>query len=117
MDKLLGMLGLSLRAGKLAVGTQAATDCIRSKKAKLALLAADAASNADKRISDACATHQVRLYKLTIYSKEELGKALGKSEAVAVAVTDANFAKAITKLITTNETSIGAGTQDPQEVQ
>lgn len=117
MDKLLGMLGLAKRAGKVSVGTKGATDCIRSEKAKIALLASDAAANADKRITDACTTHGIPLYKLTGHTKEMLGRALGQSEAVALALTDANFAKAITKLITTNETTNEAGTSDPREVQ
>lgn len=118
MDKLLGMLGLACRAGKIAVGTKAATDSIRSEKAKLALLASDAAPNASKRITDACSAHGVRLYKLTDYTKETLGKALGKSsEAVAIALTDPQFAKAVTQLISTIETTSEAGNSDPREVQ
>lgn len=111
------MLGLAMRAGKVALGTKGATDAIRSEKAKLALLAADAAPNADKRITDACAAHGIELYKLSEHGKAQLGSALGKSEAVAVALTDANFAKAIKKLITTNETTSEAGTPNSREVQ
>lgn len=116
MDKFLSMLGLACKARKLAVGTKAATDSIRSETAKLTLLASDSASNAEKRIVDACASHEIPLYRL-VYTKAQIGQALGTGEAAAVTVNDPHFAKAITNLMTTNEILEAAGTSDPREVQ
>ncbi len=119
MDKFLGMLGLAHKAGKTAVGTKAATDSIRSGKARLAILASDTAENARKRIKDACNAHQIPCRELSAYNKETIGAALGikSGETAAVAVTDAHFVKALSQLIGTNETTMQAGNSDPQEVQ
>ena len=45
MDNALGMLGLALRAGRLAVGEDAALDACKARSSRLLLTAADAAGS------------------------------------------------------------------------
>ena len=47
--KLKGMLGLAMRAGKLACGESKAAEAIRGGRAELVLLSADASDNTEKR--------------------------------------------------------------------
>ena len=49
MDKLLNLIGLAKKAGKLEVGEEPAGAAARSKHARLILIASDAADNTRRR--------------------------------------------------------------------
>ena len=51
-DRLLNMLGLAMRAGKLVTGEEAVVKEIRSQNAKLVFVAQDAGKNTHKKIQD-----------------------------------------------------------------
>jgi len=93
MRSVLNLIGLARRAGKVAVGARLCESAIKSKKAKLVIIAEDASDNTKKAISD-CATY----YKakcITAFDKESLGTILGADITGCVAVTDKNFADGI----------------------
>lgn len=94
-DKVQRLLGLAARAGGVAFGEGAAEDSVRSKRARLAVVAADASDNTKKRLGDKCAFYGVRLIELG--DRYELGGCMGKDFAVAAAVTNADLAKEILK--------------------
>ncbi len=94
MRKLLGMLGLAKRAGKVSTGTFICEKAIKSKTAKLVILAEDASDNTAKAINDACSYCNVRLIRCS--TKADLGHAVGaQADRAVVCVNDNNFAKAI----------------------
>ena len=66
MKKLLGMLGLAKRAGKVSTGTFICEKMIKSKTAKLIILAKDASDNTSKSIKDACNYHKIKLVLLLL---------------------------------------------------
>ena len=90
------MLGLATKAGKTKSGSFLAEDCVRSRKARLVLIAEDAEGNTRKRLEDKCHSYQVpvRYYG----TKADLGRAMGQGIRSCVAVTDAGFADRIAKL-------------------
>lgn len=93
MDKALSMIGLAKRAGRITSGADMVEDAIRQGKAKLVVIASDAAKNSRKSISDCCGYYNV---KYLIYSdKEQLARAIGTDVAVAISVNDEGLAKAI----------------------
>ena len=94
-NKVLSMLGLSMKAGKVKSGAFAATDAIKSAKAWLVLIAKDASTNTKKEFSDMCTFYEVPFEEYS--TKEDLGRAIGKEERSVVAVCDEGFAKALTK--------------------
>ena len=49
-DKVQRLLGLAARAGGVAFGEGAAEESVRSKRARLAVVAADASDNTKKRL-------------------------------------------------------------------
>ena len=109
MDKLLSMLGLAYKAGKIKFGGKGVTDAVRGKnKPDLVLLAQDASENSVKKVSDCCTYYQVRL--LTAYAtKAQIGHMLkGRSDVACVAVTDSGFANAIFDLINKKPTDSSA---------
>ncbi|SFJ23292.1 YlxQ family RNA-binding protein [Thermoflavimicrobium dichotomicum] len=96
MNKLLNALGLAMRAGKVVSGEEFVIREVRAGKAKLVVLAKDAAKNTEKKLTDKCQSYQVPLIRFG--TRQELGKAIGKAERVVIAVTDPGFAKMIRQL-------------------
>lgn len=95
MDRMLNMLGLCARAGKLVTGEKACVQAVRAGSAEVALLDGAAAGNAVKAVSQACQTHGVRLIRTGEFA---LGDAVGKPGRMAAVVTDAGFARRIIEL-------------------
>ena len=96
-QKWMSLLGLANRARKLISGEELVVKEIRSGKAKLVLLAADASKNTEKKISDKCAYYQVPLKR--VENRSLLGQAIGKEARVVVAVLDEGFAKKLQTLL------------------
>lgn len=93
----MSLLGLANRARKIISGEELAVKEIRSGKAKLILLSADASLNTTKKITDKCHSYQVP-YKM-VEDRFLLGKAIGKEARVVVAVLDNGFAKKLLTLL------------------
>ena len=89
-QKVLNLLGLAQRAGRLISGEELVVDAIRKGQVKLVFLAQDAGPNLTKKITDKSKTYQVKV--VTAFSTLELSIAVGKSRKV-LAVTDAGFTK------------------------
>ena len=96
MDNILSMAGLALRAGRLEVGDEAASDACREKRCRLLLTACGASENALRRAERCAQEGQCLLLPLPC-SKEELGAALGRGSCAMAAVTDLGLAQAIAK--------------------
>ena len=95
MNRMLNMLGLCMRAGKIISGEKACVQAIRAGAACAVVLDKAAAKNATKAVTDACNYHQVPL----IYSPEdELGYAIGKPGRMVAAITDPSLADRILQL-------------------
>ncbi len=95
MDRVLNMLGLCARAGKLITGEKACVQAIRSGGAFAAVLDGAAAQNAVKAVTQACESHGVPLLRTGEFA---LGEAIGKPSRMAAAVTDARMAARIIEL-------------------
>ncbi len=94
--EILRLLGLVMRAGRLAVGEGRAEESLRGKRARLVMLAADASHNTSKKFHDKCAYYRVPL--IILANKQELGACLGREFAVVAAVEDDGFAKRLSEL-------------------
>lgn len=106
-DAVLSMLGLALKAGKVDIGEEPVGAAARAKKARVILVADDAAPSSQRRArsfadSGACLC-------LTIpQKKDDLGRALGRTSVAMCAVTDIGFACAVAeKLSRLDETRYG----------
>ena len=92
MDRMLGMLGLCARAGKLITGEKACVQAVRGGAAFAAVLDGAASENAVKALSQACESHGVPLLRTRSYA---LGDAIGKPSRMAAAITDERMAARI----------------------
>lgn len=94
-DKVLGMIGLAQRAGKIVSGEYMTEGAIRDGSAYLVLIASDVSENTRKKFSDKCSYYGVPLREYS--DKETLGHGIGKQFRASLAVTDKGFAQAILK--------------------
>ena len=91
MDSIAPFLGLVLRAGRLAVGEEPVGTACRTHKARLLLLASDAADNTIRRALQFSQAGTIPCLTLSL-NKEALGACLGRASCAMLAVTDAGFA-------------------------
>ena len=103
-EKLLFVLGLSVKAGAVIFGVPQICEALGKKKKNgkyplLVIEASDTSDNTRKRISDKCSYYNVKHVKITT-STEALAHALGKGAALAaVAITDENLCRLAEKHI------------------
>ncbi len=95
-NRVTGFLGLCMRAGRIVSGQEACVDLIRRGEAALVLMDADASDNTQKRITDACHSHQTPLWML---SKGALGAAIGKRGRMVIALRDDGMAQNLLNLL------------------
>ena len=98
-DRILSLLGLCRRAGKLSLGNDAVLASVRDGAARLVLCTADISENTYKKIAYAAGDSSVPCLTLN-RTKDSLGNAIGKYCAV-VSVNDAGFAKTLAGYIQT----------------
>lgn len=95
--KVASMLGLAQRAYKLSSGATQVQQDIKSKKAVLVIVAADASDNTLKEYRDSCQFYKVPLVMWG--DKESLSHAIGKPMRTVVAVLDRGFADRLKELL------------------
>ena len=100
--KLLSLLGMCRRAGRLSCGHDAAIGSVRSKSAKLCLLSSDASQRLRIEIErDADFEGRSIPVRHLLSTMDEIGKATGLKSAV-VTVNDEGFAKSMLGLLNEN---------------
>lgn len=95
MKKVYAMLGMAMKAGKVASGEFSTEKSVKSGHAYLVIVSEDASNNTKKMFSNMCKFYEVPRYFFG--TKEELGSAIGKGMRSSLAITDENFAKSIKK--------------------
>ena len=96
-DKLSGYLGFASRARKLQTGYNTVLGLIEKRKARLVIVAEDAADGTRDKLSAKSRSHGV---PCVIYGTgDELSGVTGTGNSMVFAVTDGNFAKIISEEI------------------
>ena len=96
-DRILNLLGLSVRGHNAVSGAFAVEKAVKGGEARLLVLASDASENAKKDYKNLCEFYEV---PLVIYSdKDHLGHAIGKQQRVCIAITDQGLAKRLKETI------------------
>lgn len=91
-DRILGLLGLMRRAGKLTVGYDAVSDRIKDQTAVLVVLAGDTSEKTEKNIRYTAEKYGVESVRIAP-PMEEIGQSVGIGKAGVLAVTDSGFAE------------------------
>lgn len=97
-DRLLSLLGLCRRAGKLVIGNDPVRESIEDNKAFLVLVASDISHNTEKKIRIAAEASDTVGYLTVPRTKDEISFSIGKTCAV-LAVIDKGFAHKLSELI------------------
>ena len=92
-ERFLSLLGLAKRGGRLAVGEEPVEAAARARDARVLLLASDAADNTRRRVEHFARAGQCLWLRIP-FSKDELGKALGRPSVAVAALTDVGLAAA-----------------------
>ncbi len=98
MNKLLSLMGIARRAGRLSLGNDAAVDSVRQGEARLVILASDLSPRTAGGIRNAAEQEEVAVVQIGA-TMDEISMALGKRTGI-VAVNDAGFAKKMYALYT-----------------
>lgn len=95
-DKIFGMIGLAVRAGKVKFGVYLAQAACDAGTAKLVVIPSDLGASNKRAIVGKCTNTNVPV--IEVADKASLSHAVGKKDVSAIAVCDENFASAILKL-------------------
>ena len=96
-QRLRGMLGFAMRAGKVAIGTETVCKSMAAAKTRpsLVLIACDVSAGTLKKIVTKCEFYGIKSVQINI-GADELGDLLGKTYSPAtVGIMDDGFAKQI----------------------
>ena len=94
-DKILSLIGLATKAGKTVSGEFSTEKAVKTGKACLVIVSAEASDNTGKKFENMCTYYQVPIFFYG--TKEELGNAMGKQFRASLAVTDLGLSDAIMK--------------------
>lgn len=92
-NRVLGLLGLAMKAHSLASGEFQTLEAVKGGKAFMVIIAEDATANTKKLFHDKCSFYEVPVYEYG--TKEDLGRAIGKDLRSSLAVCDAGLATAV----------------------
>ena len=99
-DKVLSMIGLAARAGKVVSGECSTEKAVKSSKAHLVIVAEDASENTRKMFRNMCAYYDVPYQEYG--TKDELGHWTGKEMRASICILDEGFARSVLKKISLN---------------
>ncbi len=95
------LLGLACRARKTIIGDFAAEKYLKKRTVPMIFLASDGGADNGEKYRRLAERRNITV--IDIFTKEELGRAVGKTQNVVVLLTDAGFAEAIQKVLSTTE--------------
>lgn len=96
--RVLDLLGLSARARALVTGTESVRQAVREERVHRVFLAEDAAPGQRQKLEPLLQARQVPSHIL--FSRVELGSAVGRSPVSAVGITDLNLARRLGEMVT-----------------
>lgn len=95
-DKFLKFLGLVKRAGNLKEGYNKCEDTIKAGNSNLIIISMDTSSNTKDKFNTYANRFNTEI--IEYFTKEELGKALGRLEINILCITDKNMSKKLLEL-------------------
>jgi len=87
--KIISMLGLAQKAGKVVSGEFSTEKAVKQKKAFMVIVADDSSDNTKKMFSNMCEFYKVPIYFFS--DKESVGHAIGKEFRASLAILDEGF--------------------------
>ena len=101
INKTLGLLGISAKAGKIISGTDVVLESIKKKKVNLIILAKDCSEKSKNNIKQVA--DKYKIFVKEFGTIEENSKAIGKNNRAVIGITDKKLAIAILNKISGGE--------------
>ena len=98
LDKALHLLGLARKGGNIAIGEEPVGTAANGGKARLIILAADAAGHTRRRAQSFADLHHTPVVTID-ETKVELGMAFGRASVAMAALTDIRLAESYLKAL------------------
>ena len=95
MDKILNLISIATKAGKVKTGEFLTTKALQLGECYLVVIATDTSEKSTKRLMGISENYECK--SIVSGTKEELGKFTGKKEKSVIAITDEGLAQAIAK--------------------
>lgn len=92
-NRILSLLGLAMKAGKVKSGEFGTTEAVKSQAAFVVIVTTDASDNTKKEFRNMSSFYKVPYFEFS--TKDELGKAIGKNIRSSLAVCDEGFSKSL----------------------
>ena len=102
-NKVLSLIGLATKAGRVSSGEFSAEKAVKEGKATLVIVATDASDNTHKKFRNMCTYYKVPIYFFG--EKTSLGHAIGKEFRASLALLDKGLANAVEKQLNVNPDS------------
>ena len=100
-NKVSGLIGLAMRAGKIVFGTDACMQDIQKNKIKLIIIATDSAERTKINFKNICKDKHIPV--IEFLEIETISKAIGKDNKAIIGIKDSNFSKEIIRIINGGE--------------
>ena len=94
--KVLGLIGLSAKAGKVSFGADSVENGIRKKVVKLVIVAEDSSDRTKDKFKKICNEFQIPI--MQIADIETLSKTIGKNNKAILGIQDINLSREIEKI-------------------
>lgn len=99
--KVYGLIGLAMRAGKIAFGADAVEDLIKKRKLKLVIVAKDSSDRTKNNFEFICNKNNIPI--ITYGNIENISKSIGKQNKAIIGIKEANIANEICKIVNGGE--------------
>lgn len=98
INKVLGLLGLATKAGKIIFGTDACIEGIEKNKIKLIIIATDASDRLKDKFVKLCSNKNNQIKLIIFGTINEISASTGKNNKAVIGVKDINFSNEIIKI-------------------
>ncbi len=102
LEKALNLLAIAQKGGNIQIGEEPVGAVARAGKARLIILASDAAGHTQRRAASFAAAHKTPMITLDV-DKDRIGSMFGRTAVAMVALTDIFLAKAFLETLDERE--------------
>ena len=100
-SKIYGLIGLAMRAGKIAFGADSVEDLIKKRKLKLVIVAENSSDRTKNNFEFICNKNNI---PIIIHGNiENISKSIGKQNKAIIGVKESNIANEICKIVNGGE--------------
>lgn len=92
-NKILGLIGLAMKAGKISFGADSVEEAIEKRKVKLVIISEESSDRTKGKFEKICNKNKI---PIIIYGTiEDLSKSIGKNNKAVIGIRDINLSKSI----------------------